>query len=103
MNSEFLITEKQLNAIAEAFNISIESVRRLHKEFCPIEDQILTQRLAHITRVLEARLKLITGNPQFYIEYVPYEVETPRRRGSSSIRWFFKKFTIYYMRYCFLL
>jgi len=97
MSDEFLISEERLDIIAQTFEISRQSVVDLFNDFCAIEYQIKDQRLAHISRVLETYFKVQTGNPEFSIEYVPYEVHTPRRRGSMSIyRKWFKKFTIYY-------
>jgi len=97
MSDEFLITDERINTIAKTFNITKESVELLHKDFRKLEAQIKEQHLAHLSRVLESYFKEKTGNPEFVIEYVPYEFRTPQMRGSMSIyRWWFKKFTILY-------
>lgn len=96
MSNKFKITEERLKKIADTFEINLDSVEKLHKEFTLIEEKILQQRLAHITRVLEADMKNRANNPNFFIEYLPYKVRTPNMRGSMSSRRWPNKFTIYY-------
>jgi hypothetical protein len=96
ISEKFLINEERLETIANSFNVDLSSVQTLHREFTFIEDEIKLQRLAHITRVLEADMKRRANNPNFFIEYIPYKVRTPNMRGSMSNRRWPNKFTIYY-------
>jgi hypothetical protein len=96
ISNKFLINEERLNIIADTFGIDLNSVKLLHKEFTSIEGKIKLQRLAHITRVLEADMKKRANNPNFFIEYIPYKVRTPNMRGSMSNRRWPNNFTIYY-------
>jgi len=96
MSDEFVIDKTRLEAISKAFGISIESVRDLHNEFVPLEEQIKDHRLTHISRVLESYFKKLTRNNGFYIEYLPYMFHTARRRGAASLYNPFKKFIVCY-------
>jgi hypothetical protein len=98
---EFLINDARLNTIAETFDISLDSVKQLHEEFTPLENQLKDHHLAHMSRVLENYFKEKTGNSEFFIEYIPYGYNSPKRRGSSAIyRKWLNEFTIYYDNTC---
>jgi Zn-dependent peptidase ImmA (M78 family) len=96
MSDEFVITDERISLIASTFNVNLDSVVKLHREFSNLADQIKDHYLAHICRVLEVFFKSKTGNKEFFIECKPYRINAPGQRGALSCYYHFHKFAILY-------
>jgi Zn-dependent peptidase ImmA (M78 family) len=91
-----VITDERLTRIAEEFQVSQESVVKLHTEFEKLRVQIKDHYLAHISRVLEVYFKEKTGNREFFIECRPFRINAPGQRGAVSFYHRFQRFVINY-------
>ena len=65
--SQFLINDEKILKIAKTFNVSKETVQKLHEEYSSLNGRMKNQFLAHIMRSLEEYIRENCNAPLFRI------------------------------------